>query len=115
MTLKLGFHPRADIAAWANGARACAYIPYDEDSLGYVTMEAFAAGKPVLTTRDSGGLLEIVGEETGAVTEPTPAALAEGLARLNDPALAATRGAAAGALWAARGLTWARTIETLLG
>ena len=113
--LKLGFHPRQAIAAWANNARACAYIPYDEDSLGYVTMEAFAAGKPVLTTRDSGGLLEIVGEETGAVTEPTPEALAEGLARLNDPALAATRGAAAGALWAARGLTWARTIETLLG
>jgi glycosyltransferase involved in cell wall biosynthesis len=113
--LRLGFHPRADIAAWANNARACAYIPYDEDSLGYVTMEAFAAGKPVLTTTDSGGLLEIVSEATGAVVAPTPEALAEGLARLNDPALAAERGAAAAALWAGRGLTWARTVETLLG
>ena len=112
--LKLGFHPRAKIAAWANNARACAYIPYDEDSLGYVTMEAFAAGKPVLTTTDSGGLLEIVGEATGAVVPPTPEALAEGLARLNDPVAAAEKGKAASALWAARGLTWERTVETLL-
>jgi glycosyltransferase involved in cell wall biosynthesis len=113
--LKLGFHPREAIAAWAGNARACAYIPYDEDSLGYVTMEAFACGKPVLTTTDSGGLLEIVCPETGHVAEPTPEALAEGLARLNDPALAADKGAAAAALWAARGLTWDATVERLLG
>jgi glycosyltransferase involved in cell wall biosynthesis len=112
--LRLGFHPREDIARWANNARACAYIPYDEDSLGYVTMEAFAAGKPMLTTTDSGGLLEIVSEDTGAVTAPDPAALAEGLACLNDAAAAARKGAAAAALWSARGLTWERTIETLL-
>lgn len=113
--LRLGFHPRQEIATLVNNARACAYIPYDEDSLGYVTMEAFAAGKPVLTTTDSGGLLEIVGEDSGAVTAPDPAALAEGLARLSDPAVAAAKGAAAAALWSARGLTWERTIETLLG
>jgi len=48
--LHFGFHPREKIADWVNSARACAYLPYDEDSLGYVTMEAFAAGKAVLTT-----------------------------------------------------------------
>ena len=64
--LRFGFHPRAEIAAWMNGAAVCAYLPFDEDSLGYVTMEAFAAGKPVLTTADSGGLLEMVSRRHGA-------------------------------------------------
>ena len=59
--LRFGFHPRGQIAQWVNGARACVYAPFDEDSLGYVTMEAaFAAGKAVLTTSDPGGLLEMV-------------------------------------------------------
>ncbi len=50
--LRFGFHPRADIARWANDALACAYLPFDEDSVGYVTMEAFASGKAVLTVTD---------------------------------------------------------------
>jgi glycosyltransferase involved in cell wall biosynthesis len=113
--LNFGFHPRAELAGWINGARAVAYLPFDEDSLGYVSMEAFAAGKPVLTTTDSGGLLEMVGEATGIVVEPEPAALAEGLARLlGDPALAARLGGAARADLEARGLTWPATIARLL-
>ena len=80
--LRFGFHPREDVARWANEASACAYLPFDEDSLGYVTMEAFAAGKPVLTTTDSGGLLEMVGEATGEVAAPTQDALAAALDRL---------------------------------
>ena len=35
------------------------YAPYDED-YGYVTVEAFKAGKPVITTADAGGVLEFV-------------------------------------------------------
>lgn len=35
------------------------YAPYDED-YGYVTVEAFKAGKPVVTTADAGGVLEFV-------------------------------------------------------
>ena len=35
------------------------YAPYDED-YGYVTLEAFKAHKPVITTADSGGVLEFV-------------------------------------------------------
>lgn len=113
--LKLGFHPRRDIAAWVNGAQACVYIPYDEDSLGYVTMEAFAAGRSVLTTSDAGGLLDMVDEETGVVVEPDVAALASGLRRLTqDPMLTRQRGAAAKAGWAARGITWSDTIEALM-
>lgn len=112
--LRLGFRPRDEIAALVNRARACAYLPFDEDSLGYVTMEAFAAGKPVLTTADSGGLLEIVSETTGAVAEPDAEALAEAISVLCEPAAAKTRGQAAKALWDGRGLTWNATIERLL-
>ena len=113
--LRFGYHPRADIAAWVNGALACAYLPFDEDSLGYVTMEAFAAGKAVLTTTDSGGLLEMVGAETGEVVEPEAQALAEGLARLTSSARRAmSLGAAAQNLWTAKGVTWDHTVRQLL-
>lgn len=113
--LRFGFHPREDVARWANGAAACAYLPFDEDSLGYVTMEAFAAGKAVLTTTDSGGLLEMVTERTGEVAAPEPEPLAEALDRLlADPARTAALGRAAKAEWDGRGLTWSATLERLL-
>ena len=113
--LHLGFHPRVRIAEWVRGAQAAAYIPYDEDSLGYVSMEAFAAGKAVLTTRDAGGLLVIVGPETGLIVESEPASLGRGLERLlAEPDFSRRLGAAAADLWRRRGLTWSATIEKLL-
>ena len=113
--LRFGFHPRADIARWVNGALACAYLPFDEDSVGYVTMEAFAAAKPMLTVTDSGGLLEIVSEDTGAVAEPTPRALADALDRLTaDRARATALGGAARKLWRDKNVTWEETVRRLL-
>ena len=48
---------------------------YDED-YGYITLEAFFAGKPVITHTDSGGPLEFVTHEhNGLVTEPNPVSL----------------------------------------
>lgn len=59
-------------------ALACAYIPYDEDSYGYVTMEAFESRKAVLTCCDSGGTDILVRNgETGYVVPPEPEAIAE--------------------------------------
>jgi glycosyltransferase involved in cell wall biosynthesis len=53
------------------------YGPIDED-FGYVPYEAFLSEKPVITTRDAGGVLEAVREgKTGVICEPTPAAVAE--------------------------------------
>jgi glycosyltransferase involved in cell wall biosynthesis len=58
------------------------YAPIDED-LGLVPYEAFLSEKPVVTTRDAGGPLEIVVDrENGLVCEPAPAAVAEALAWL---------------------------------
>lgn len=113
--LRFGFHPREDIARWANGALVCAYLPFDEDSVGYVTMEAFAAAKAVLTVTDSGGLLEIVSADTGAVAEPTPEALAQALDRLtSDRARAISLGSAARDLWRNKNVTWEATVRRLL-
>jgi glycosyltransferase involved in cell wall biosynthesis len=41
------------------GALAVVFPPFDED-YGYVTLEAFLARKPVITTTDAGGPLEFV-------------------------------------------------------
>ena len=46
------------------------------EDLGYVPLEAFLSGKPVLTTEDAGGPLEFVRDgETGLVVAPRPEAL----------------------------------------
>ena len=59
--------------------RAVVFVPYQED-YGYVTLEAFLSGKPVITASDSGGPLEFVSHgHNGLVCEPTPEALAEAI------------------------------------
>jgi glycosyltransferase involved in cell wall biosynthesis len=96
------------------GARAVVFAPFDED-YGYVTLEAFLSGKPVVTARDSGGPLEFVSDGvTGRVCEPTAPALAEAMAELmSAPRLAASLGAAA--LERGRLVTWDGVIEALVG
>ena len=114
--LELRFLPRADLAALVCGAQAVAYLPFDEDLPGYVTMEACQARKPVLTVTDAGGVLDLVEDGvTGWVCPPTPDALAAGLAAAaGDAAACARRGQAAHDALLARNLTWPATIERLL-
>ena len=58
------------------------YAPHNED-YGYVTLEAFAAKKAVVTAHDSGGVLEFVTHEhTGLIVEPTSDAIAKGFNRI---------------------------------
>lgn len=115
VTLDLRFLSRRELAALVNHATAAVYIPFDEDSVGYVTMEAFQAGKPVITTTDSGGVLEIVRhEETGLVAEPTPESLGAAFRALSAPAKAAGLGQAARRLMDARELNWPATVARLL-
>lgn len=114
--LRFGFRDRGEVAGLVNSALACAYLPIDEDSLGYVTMEAFAAAKAVLSVTDAGGLLEIVKDkQTGRVVKPASDQLAEAIDWLaGEPERAAAMGRAARASLEARGLTWDRTIDVLL-
>jgi len=114
--LRFGFHSRDEIASMVNAALACAYLPVDEDSLGYVTMEAFSAGKSVITAYDSGGVLELVRHgETGLVTGADPRSLAEQLDRLaGDRTTATEMGRAAKLLLDSKALSWEHTIARLL-
>ena len=62
---------------------AAAYLPLDEDSYGYPSLEASHASKPVLTTTDSGGVLELVTHGyNGLVASPEPKALAVAMDQL---------------------------------
>jgi len=96
------------------GARAVVFPPFDED-YGYITLEAFLARKPVITTNDAGGPLEFVEHAvTGFVTEPTPAALGEAMTRLAaDEALARSLGDAG--YERVRTITWDGVVDRLLG
>ena len=114
--LDLGFHPRQKYANYVNAASAVAYLPVDEDSLGYVTMEAARAGKPVITAADSGGVLGLVKHgETGWVCEHDPKALGQVLSEAaGGESRARELGANARALWKSMDVTWPKTIEALL-
>jgi glycosyltransferase involved in cell wall biosynthesis len=76
----LGWISEEEKARWMAGAFAALYIPHDEDSYGYVTLEAFHSHKPVLTFTDSGGTDELVEHEVnGLMLEPTPESLARAM------------------------------------
>jgi glycosyltransferase involved in cell wall biosynthesis len=78
----LGFVPDDDLVERYADALAVVYVPFDED-YGYVTLQAFLAGKPVVTTTDAGGVLEWVEDGvTGLVVDPTPEAIAAAVDRL---------------------------------
>ncbi len=66
----LGWVADADLPALYRESLAVYYAPYDED-YGYVTVEAFLSGKPVVTLSDSGGVLEFDTDgATGFVCAP---------------------------------------------
>ncbi len=93
--------------------RCVYYAPVDED-FGMVTVEAHLAGKPVVTTTDSGGVLEFVRHgETGCVVEPQVPAIAAALRGLvADPHGARQMGAAGRQV--ATALGWDTVIRRLL-
>lgn len=91
-----GFIGDAELVDRYAGALAVFYAPFDED-YGYVTVEAFLSGKPMLTTRDAGGVLEFVADEVNGFVVPpdAPRALAAAIDRLAaDRGLAERFGAA---------------------
>jgi glycosyltransferase involved in cell wall biosynthesis len=114
---RVTFTGRLDDAALAEQYARCLavfYAPIDED-LGFVPYEAFLAEKPVVTTTDAGGPLEVVEDRrTGAVVEPTPAAVADAFAWLRAHPDEARAQGAAGKSEVTR-LSWDETIDRLLG
>jgi glycosyltransferase involved in cell wall biosynthesis len=89
------------------------YAPVDED-FGMVPFEAFLSEKPVLTTTDAGGPLEVVAHgRTGVVVSPDADALAQATAWLRDHHEEAAQLGRAGRSIAVE-VTWDRAIERLL-
>ena len=114
--LDLRFLARQEYANYINHAAAVAYLPFDEDSLGYVAMEAATAAKALITTEDSGGILGLVKHGiTGWISAPEP----EALAAVMNEAIADNQritkyGLAARDLWGSMGVNWPQTVEKLL-
>jgi glycosyltransferase involved in cell wall biosynthesis len=102
-----------DLVTLYSGARALLFTPFDED-YGYVTLEAFLARKPVVTTSDSGGPLEfVVDGVNGSIAEPAAESIAAAVNRIGaDTALAARLGDAG--FERARTITWDGVVETLV-
>ena len=89
------------------------YAPVDED-FGMVPYEAFLSEKPVITTHDAGGPLDVVHDrETGLVVAPESAPLAEACAYLAANAEQARAWGRAGKAVAER-VTWDACIDALL-
>jgi glycosyltransferase involved in cell wall biosynthesis len=105
---------KADLMAHSLGVL---YVPFLEDSYGYVTLEAFQAHKPVITCSDSGGPLEIVEDGVnGLVTEPDPASVAAAMDRLRaDPEAAAAMGERAYQTLQQKDINWDHVVSSLLG
>lgn len=114
--LRLGFRPRHEIAELVNNSTACAYLPVDEDSLGYVTMEAAEAGKPMLTVSDAGGLLEIVQDDvTGIVSHPDAQSIALALNGLVHEHRCRRLGKQLRERWKAMNINWSHVLTRLIG
>ena len=108
-----GFVSDDDLIELFADATAVVYAPFDED-YGFVTLQAFLAGVPVVTTADAGGVLEWVEHEvTGLVTDGSAEAMGAALDRLvEEPDLAARLGAAGRSRVV--DLSWEHVVETLV-
>lgn len=93
--------------------RAVVFPPVNED-YGFVTVESFSCGKPVITCHDSGGVAELVRDgQNGLVVDPNPEALARAMRSVMDDRNLAMRLGEAGAADAAR-MTWADAVRKLV-
>lgn len=80
----MGFVSDEQVIEGLSGCFAMVLTPHDED-YGFTTLEAFFAGKPVITSTDAGGVLEFVKDgETGFVVDPEAGAIAERIDGLFD-------------------------------
>jgi glycosyltransferase involved in cell wall biosynthesis len=92
--------------------RVVCFPPIQED-YGFVTVEAFASRKAVITCTDSGGPAElVVAGERGYVCSPTPESLGQALRRSMDDRTCMER-MGGQALEFVRTLTWSGTVRTL--
>jgi glycosyltransferase involved in cell wall biosynthesis len=104
---------KIDFFAHALGAL---YIPFEEDSYGYVSLEAHHAQKAVITCQDSGGTLELIDDGiNGFITEPTPQSLAEAMDKLYlDKSLAQKMGKSGQEKLITLNINWDNVVQRLV-
>ena len=109
----LGYVSADELVELYARCRAALYTPLNED-YGYVTVEAFLSGKPVITTTDAGGPLEFVSPDvTGVVAAPDADALAESIDRLWEWPEGRLRDMGAQGRARVAGITWDGVIDRL--
>jgi glycosyltransferase involved in cell wall biosynthesis len=115
--LRLGWLPEDEKIDLLARCLALAYLPLDEDSYGYPSLEASHSAKPIITLRDAGGALEFVRDEReGLVVEAKPRELAQAFDRLYEDRSAAERmGEQSFARRDELKIAWPHVIARLLG
>jgi glycosyltransferase involved in cell wall biosynthesis len=112
----LGWISEDEKARLIANARACLYLPYDEDSYGFVTLEAFHSEKPVITFTDSGGIDELVEHgANGLILPPDPKRLAEAMDELmTNDRRALEMGRRARETLQCKNISWDHVLDRLL-
>lgn len=115
--LRLGWMPEDVKANLLARCLAVAYLPLDEDSYGYPSLEASHCSKAIVTLTDAGGVHEFVRDgQEGLVAEPEPRALAQAFDRLfEDRASAETWGAGSAGRRHELDIAWPHVVRRLLG
>ena len=108
----LGPVPQADIPGLFEGADAIAYVSLYE-TFGHPVLEAFAFGKPLITSRTS-ATAEVAGDAAQLVDPESVTSIAEGLRSVLTDGALRDRLAAAGPRRAAT-FTWERCAEGTMG
>mgnify|MGYP003351933028 CR=1 FL=1 len=94
-------------------SRAVVFTPHDED-YGFVTVEAFASAKAVITCQDSGGPTELVrAGQNGWIAPPTADGLAQAMVDAIDAPTVSERLGRQG-LRDVGALTWAGVVKKLV-
>ena len=114
--LRSGWISEAEKIELLASALAVVYVPFDEDSYGYASLEAHQSCKAVVSTLDSGGVGELVVDgHNGYLTEPDPRALAQRFDELfDDRARAEKMGLAGRERISELGIEWDHVIDRLL-
>ncbi len=124
LIVRYGLQDRVELLGWVEDHDVVAhyanclgvyYAPYDED-YGYVTVEAFKCSKPVITTSDSGGVLEFVEDGVNGFigSSDSPRELGARIDALyKDREKARAMGLAGQRR--VREVTWDRVVERLVG
>lgn len=115
--LRLGWLEESEKADLYARCLAAVYVPVDEDSYGYPSLEASHSRKPIVTASDAGGALEFVRDGVeGIVCDPDPRSLAAAFDRLyEDRAEAVGMGDRSYKRRDDLGISWSHVVRRLVG